>query len=142
MMNELHFHDRMTFYGLWCRHSPITMVKGCPYPQSTLSEFHSMKPVLVLANCLLAIVFTANFKTVIAQAIDETAKTESSDADIDNSVDQILQGHSQHGEAFNEGPRQAAYLMGGTGNVNFPATTDSEQAQAFINQGVGQLHGF
>ncbi len=101
-----------------------------------------MKPVLVLANCLLAIVFTANFKTVIAQAIDETAKTESSDADIDHSVDQILQGHSQHGEAFNEGPRQAAYLMGGTGNVNFPATTDSEQAQAFINQGVGQLHGF
>ncbi len=51
-------------------------------------------------------------------------------------------GHSFHGEAFNEGPRQKAYLMEGTGNVTFPATTKSELAQKFINQGVGQLHGF
>ena len=55
---------------------------------------------------------------------------------------EILQGHSYHGEAFNEGPRQRAYLMGGTGKVNFPVTTHSEKVQAFINQGVGQLHGF
>ncbi|MDP6718067.1 MAG: hypothetical protein QGF59_05425, partial [Pirellulaceae bacterium] len=32
-------------------------------------------------------------------------------------------GHSQHGEAFNEGPRQKAYLMGGTGAVRFDVTT-------------------
>ena len=32
--------------------------------------------------------------------------------------------------------------MGGTGKVSFPVTTDSEDVQAFINQGVGQLHGF
>ena len=51
-------------------------------------------------------------------------------------------GHSYHGEAFNEGPRQKAYLMKGTGNVTFPATTKSDLAQKFINQGVGQLHGF
>ncbi len=51
-------------------------------------------------------------------------------------------GHSYHGEVFNEGPRQKAYLMEGTGNVTFPATTNSELAQKFINQGVGQLHGF
>src|SRR5688572_16105069 len=51
-------------------------------------------------------------------------------------------GHSYHGEVFNEGPRQKAYLMEGTGNVTFPATTKSELAQKFINQGVGQLHGF
>ena len=31
-------------------------------------------------------------------------------------------GHSLHGEVFNEGPRQAAYLMGDTGNVSFPIT--------------------
>ena len=55
---------------------------------------------------------------------------------------EILQGHSFHGEAFNEGPRQKAYLMGGTGNVRFDVTTESELAQKFINQGVGQLHGF
>ena len=54
----------------------------------------------------------------------------------------VLAGHSFHGEAFNEGPRQKAYLMEGTGKVHFPATTDSAEAQQFIDQGVGQLHGF
>ncbi|MCA9214972.1 MAG: redoxin domain-containing protein [Planctomycetales bacterium] len=52
------------------------------------------------------------------------------------------EGHSQHGEAFNEGPRQAAYLMGNTGNVSFPIRTHSRLVQQFIDQGVGQLHGF
>lgn len=51
-------------------------------------------------------------------------------------------GHSGHGEAFNEGPRQSAVLMGGTGEVNFPVSTKNEEAQAFFNQGIGQLHGF
>jgi len=53
-----------------------------------------------------------------------------------------LAGHSQHGEAYNEGPRQRAYLMGNTSDVHFPATTTSAKAQAFIDQGFGQLHGF
>jgi peroxiredoxin len=51
-------------------------------------------------------------------------------------------GHSMHGDAFNEGPRQAAYLMGGTGRVHLPVTTRSTEAQKFFNQGIGQLHGF
>lgn len=51
-------------------------------------------------------------------------------------------GHSYHGEAFNEGPRQRAYLMEGTGKVRFPVTTASPEAQKFFEQGVGQLHGF
>jgi peroxiredoxin len=53
-----------------------------------------------------------------------------------------LPGHSQHGEAFNEGPRQAAVLIPGCGKVNFPVTTKKPEAQQFFNQGVGQLHGF
>jgi peroxiredoxin len=53
-----------------------------------------------------------------------------------------LAGHSYHGEVFNEGPRQAAWLMKGTGRINFPVTIANEQARAFFNQGVGQLHGF
>jgi peroxiredoxin len=53
-----------------------------------------------------------------------------------------LPGHSYHGEVFDEGPRQKAYLMPGMPKINFPATTKSPEAQAFINQGVGQLHGF
>ena len=51
-------------------------------------------------------------------------------------------GHSQHGESFNEGPRQAAVLMGGTGKVKFPVSTKNAEAQKFFEQGVGQLHGF
>jgi peroxiredoxin len=51
-------------------------------------------------------------------------------------------GHSVHGEAFNEGPRQKAYLMGTTGKVRFPITTNSLLAQQYFDQGVGQLHGF
>ncbi|HJT75665.1 MAG TPA: redoxin domain-containing protein [Gemmataceae bacterium] len=54
----------------------------------------------------------------------------------------VLAGHSQHGEIFNEGPRQKAYLMGGTGKVHLPVTTKTAEVQAFFDQGVGQLHGF
>ena len=51
-------------------------------------------------------------------------------------------GHSAHGEAFNEGPRQKAYLMGTTGAVDFAVSTVNAEARKFFNQGVGQLHGF
>jgi len=51
-------------------------------------------------------------------------------------------GHSFHGEVFNEGPRQAAVLIPGTGNVHFEVSTESEEAQTFFDQGIGQLHGF
>lgn len=51
-------------------------------------------------------------------------------------------GHSMHGEAFNEGPRQAAVLMPGMGTVHFPITTSSPRAQKYFDQGVSQLHGF
>jgi peroxiredoxin len=54
----------------------------------------------------------------------------------------VWPGHSYHGEVFNEGPRQKAYLMGGTGKVRFPVSTRSAEAHAFFEQGVGQLHGF
>ncbi|PAW85466.1 MAG: alkyl hydroperoxide reductase [Pedosphaera sp. Tous-C6FEB] len=51
-------------------------------------------------------------------------------------------GQSLHGAAYNEGPRQRAHLMPGMGNVSFPISTKAPQAQAFFNQGIGQLHGF
>ncbi|MEQ8762881.1 MAG: redoxin domain-containing protein [Planctomycetota bacterium] len=54
----------------------------------------------------------------------------------------VLEGHSYHGEAFNEGPRQSAYLMGNTGNISFPVTTEDPDVEAFIVQGLGQVHGF
>ena len=52
------------------------------------------------------------------------------------------EGHSYHGETFNEGPRQAATLMPGTGRVRFPISTKVPDCQRFFDQGLGQLHGF
>jgi peroxiredoxin len=54
----------------------------------------------------------------------------------------VLPGHSLHGEAFNEGPRQKPYLMSSTGAVHFPVTTKTPLAQQYFDQGLGQLHGF
>ncbi len=54
----------------------------------------------------------------------------------------VLAGHSYHGEAFNEGPRQQAYLMSGLGQSQFEVSTKNAEAQQFFNQGVDQLHGF
>lgn len=54
----------------------------------------------------------------------------------------IEPGHSMHGEVFNEGPRQKAYLMPGVPPIHFPITTKVPLAQQFFHQGVGQLHGF
>ena len=70
---------------------------------------------------------------------DSTAE---STGDKKSDSEETLAGHSFHGEAFNEGPRQAAYLMEGTGVINFPVASEVPQVQEFINQGVGQLHGF
>ena len=51
-------------------------------------------------------------------------------------------GHSLHGEAFDEGPRQRASLMQGMPDVAFSVTALTADARKFFNQGVGQLHGF
>lgn len=56
--------------------------------------------------------------------------------------DAQLAGHSKHGEEFNEGPRQQAYLMAGTGEIKFETSSKVPLVQKFIEQGIGQLHGF
>ena len=48
------------------------------------------------------------------------------------SDDALKEGHSVHGEVFNEGPRQSAYLMDGCGVVKFPVTTSNAEARKFI----------
>ena len=72
-----------------------------------------------------------------AEAVEAAKKQADDDAEKS-----LPAGHSNHGEAFNEGPRQKAYLMGGTGDVSFPATCAKPIVQKFIDQGVGQIHGF
>jgi peroxiredoxin len=51
-------------------------------------------------------------------------------------------GHSHYGEAYDRGPRHSAYLIGGTGKIHFPVTSKDSRVQKFIEQGIGQLHGF
>ncbi|MFO0942360.1 MAG: redoxin domain-containing protein [Pirellulales bacterium] len=74
---------------------------------------------------------------------DSTTTDEKAKADDKAKTDEATKaGHSFHGEAFNEGPRSAAYLMPGMANINFPITSDVQQVQEFFNQGLSQLHGF
>ncbi len=54
----------------------------------------------------------------------------------------IQPGHSQHGPAFDEGPRQQAKLQRGYGSVHFPITTSSPEAQRFFDQGINLLYSF
>jgi len=54
----------------------------------------------------------------------------------------VAPGHSMHGDAFDEGPRQQARLMAGMPEIRFEVTTTNDVARRFFLQGVGQLHGF
>ena len=54
----------------------------------------------------------------------------------------VAAGHSFHGEAFNEGPRQGAVLIPGMPKIEFPTSSKSKPANEFFVQGVAQLHGF
>lgn len=52
-------------------------------------------------------------------------------------------GHSHQGDAFDEGPRSAAYLMPGMSDqVHFPVEGLCDEAQRFFDQGICQQHGF
>jgi peroxiredoxin len=92
-------------------------------------------------------VFTMVFTlSVLVSSLAATTEAESDPPELQggqtNEANAIRAGHSYHGDVFNEGPRQQAYLMGGTGHVNFPVTTSDPLVQRFVDQGVGQLYGF
>lgn len=77
-----------------------------------------------------------------ATAAENSSGAASVPSDNEKSADVALAGHSLHGEAFNEGPRQAAYLMDGLGTIQFDISTSQSNTKKFFNQGVAQLHGF
>ncbi len=91
-------------------------------------------PVVTVLHVALAMV---SFAAKFALAVEPTSTPASESA-----ADETPAGHSYHGEAFNAGPRQAAVLLPGMGNVDFKASAKDQQTQAFINQGVAALHGF
>ena len=110
-------------------------------PMKTLTQWTSG------ALCVLGLVVPAAAAAPASPAPAEVSSkpapatpTEVSAGDDEDA--KLREGHSYHGEAFDEGPRQAAYLMQGMGNASFPVTTKNAEAQKFFNQGLAQLHGF
>ncbi|HLK69567.1 MAG TPA: redoxin domain-containing protein [Bryobacteraceae bacterium] len=51
-------------------------------------------------------------------------------------------GHSQHGEAFDTGPREKPVAMTGIGVAHFPITTSNPEVQRWFDQGNALLHSF
>ena len=51
-------------------------------------------------------------------------------------------GHSQHGAAFDTGPRQKPWPMAGIGAAHFPITTRNPEVQRWFDQGNALLHSF
>ena len=77
--------------------------------------------------------------SLVSGALAEEGKE---DAEGKKKEEALPAGHSVHGEVFNEGPRQGAVWIEGTGDIDFKVTTKDPEAQKFFHQGVGQLHGF
>lgn len=99
--------------------------------------------LMVLRACVLCVGLMTVVSWVFAgNEPDPKVTSTATDATGDEASDEVPEGHSFHGAFLNEGPRQGASLMGGTGAVDFPVTTDHPEAQDFITQGVGQLYGF
>lgn len=94
----------------------------------------------------LALTFAGRFDAALVAAEPDpaastaAAPTATPAASLDST--QPSPGHSSHGESFNTGPRQRAYLMQGVGEIHFEITTKDPVAAQFFRQGVGQLHGF
>jgi len=97
---------------------------------------------LVFSWITLALVAGVNGQETSKATGPDAKETQDAKENEVETLEEVLQGHSQHGEAFNKGPRQEAYLIGGTGSVQFPCSCQNPAVQAYINQGIGQLHGF
>src|SRR5437870_8877229 len=58
------------------------------------------------------------------------------------SQDPFRLGHSTHGDAFDEGPREKPWIMEGIGKTHFPITTSNPEVQMWFDQGHTMLHNF
>ena len=113
------------------------MFDGCAFQFLVTLEF--MLRFSLIRDCVWPFLFILLACPLAAEQAN--APNDNRDEPTDD-VDKILEGHSFHGDVFNEGPRQKAYLMGGTGQVQFPISTDDPVVQKFFDQGLGQFYGF
>ena len=80
---------------------------------------------------ILCFALSSSARTLTAQ--DSSSKTPSEFSKV---------GHSIHGEAFDEGPRQKPWRMEGIGKSHFPITTSNAEVQMWFDQGNTLLHLF
>ncbi len=104
----------------------------------------TLRLLLSIVGCglPLSLATLPHFAAAAEPALAEVAAATGDPAAPPAEDDELLAGHSAHGEAFNDGPRQAAELIDGMGNISFASSAKDEQTQAFIDQGVAALHGF
>ncbi len=83
-----------------------------------------------MLSALLPIALLAAPITAIAQQQNQSVE------------EKYKQGHSRHGEAYDEGPREKPWLMEGLTLARFPITTKNAEVQKWFDQGVTLLHSF
>ena len=98
-------------------------------------------PGLTTSRSLKSLVWLGFWLTITATTFGQAPKADSAPASETN-PSQPAAGHSTHGEAWDEGPRRRAVLLPGMGLAHFPVDGVSPEVQAFLNQGVAQLHSF
>ena len=88
-----------------------------------------------------------SFVALISLAVCARANAQSAGASVSppanlSTAEKVKLGHSQHGEAFDSGPRQKPWVMPGIGRAPFPITTQNPEVQQWFDQGNALLHSF
>ena len=104
-------------------------------PQLKINTSLSIRTRFVFVACI-------STQVLLMTTAPSAEKQDSPESDVTAESTDPLAGHSYHGEAFNEGPRQAAILMPNLGSISFPSSAKETDTQRFIEQGILQLHGF
>lgn len=97
---------------------------------------------VLLGLLVFSVVLDTGLGKSQALGADPDGSKDPATEEADPAEEGVLAGHSYHGDAFNEGPRQAAVLIENMGNVSFPHSAKVELAGQFVDQGVAALHGF
>ncbi|MHC4991625.1 MAG: redoxin domain-containing protein [Planctomycetota bacterium] len=88
-----------------------------------------MRPTALAFVCAISIPLAGG--PVVAQETEAAAEP-----------DLATIGHSAHGAAFDQGPRQKPWKMDGIGRTHFPITTSVPEVQEWFDQGNTLLHNF
>jgi peroxiredoxin len=92
----------------------------------------------------LPALFTLAATLAIAQGTRGAARSAAGALDDapQSTSDQIKQGHSHFGKAYDSGPRTKPYRMTGIGMAHFPITHKNPEVQIWFDQGNTLLHHF